>query len=359
MRYTYIAAWTVVGGVSLPSDLPTVELFRSDQSCFVLTREPDVYLSTADRGFAIGSSMLHGFLGRTGEGNISDSLNTVIAKLRADRQKKVGNHAVLVYEASGDIDATIPEISKEHDDFMVTFDAVDKDSIKKRHHADIRAMKLALSLEGDTAPKFTTLVGDVYLTTESSKVVYSITFSMSAEVSTSSGLSEEKVLRISSRYLGLRKDRDLEQVQRLYAQMTDSRSDQLKAFLSGWAALEILITKTFRDYENRFLSPLTEAGQLSLRERFLQRLKSVMKDKYRLSDKFLIVASMLFPDPADTSVEDDFEKFSKLKGLRDSIFHGEEFEEKGIPVVELKTLLRKYILAHSIKQQQVVSDVKE
>jgi len=137
--------------------------------------------------------------------------------------------------------------------------------------------------------------------------------------------------------------------------MSDYGTDRLKAFLSGWAALEILIAKAFRAYEHAFFSPLTNAGQPTLRERFLDRIKGVMEDKYRLNDKFLAVAAVLFSGAPDNEMQDDFKKFNHLKQLRDSIFHGKEFSEEDLPVHGLAALLRKYVLAYIATSNTVVN----
>ncbi len=71
-----------------------------------------------------------------------------------------------------------------------------------------------------------------------------------------------------------------------------------------------------------------------------------MRDKYRLTDKFAAVAAVLFPGVPDGESQEDYDKFFRLKKLRDSIFHGDEFSEKDLPVHELAALLRKYVLAH-------------
>jgi hypothetical protein len=137
--------------------------------------------------------------------------------------------------------------------------------------------------------------------------------------------------------------------------VSDYETDRLKAFLSGWAALEILVAKAFKRYEYAFLSPLTNASQPTLRERFLERIKGVMKDKYRLIDKFVAIAAVLFPGASDNEIQDDFKKFTQLKQLRDSIFHGEEFSEENLPVHELAALLRKYVLAHVANPNTVLN----
>ena len=70
-----------------------------------------------------------------------------------------------------------------------------------------------------------------------------------------------------------------------------------------------------------------------------------MNDKYRLTDKFIAVTAVLFPSIEDAEIEKNYADFCKLKGLRDSIFHGEPFSEKDLPVHVLAALLRKYVVA--------------
>lgn len=252
----------------------------------------------------------------------------------------------MVVEASGEIDASITGPFKEHDAFIVTFDAVNKQAVARIHQPEVQAMKLAVALESETPSRFSLLNEGTYLTNDAGKIVYSVTFSMSADMTVSSALSEDALNRISERYTLLKNAEELESVERLFSQMSDYGTDRLKAFLSGWAALEIFFAKSFKIYENAFLSPLANASQPSLRERFLNRIKDVMKDKYRLTDKFLAVAAVLFPNAPDKEIDDDFKQFSDLKKLRDSISHGDEFSEKNLPVHELAKLLRKYVLAH-------------
>jgi hypothetical protein len=127
--------------------------------------------------------------------------------------------------------------------------------------------------------------------------------------------------------------------------MADFESDRLMAFLSGWGALEILIQKSFTIYEEIFLSPLRSAGQPNLRDRFLRRVKEVMQGKYRLADKFIAITAVLFPDASKITVDEDWKKFCRLKTIRDDIYHGKEFDVKELPIHELATLLRKYMLA--------------
>ena len=355
MRYTYVVAWSVVGGISLPNESQPIELMRSDRCRFILTREPDSLLANLDRGNAVRTLMLKGLFGQRETADFSIALASEIEEIRSARKKKAAANAILILEAYGIVEAIMEGPAQEHDDFVVTFDAIDKKTIRGAHRSEIDGMKTALAFESEVPSRFTTLAEGIYLTDSEGRTVYSLTFSMSAEGSASSGITPEGAARISQRYGLLQKAGEMDSVQRLFGQMADFETDRLKVFLSGWAALEIFIAKSFKAYEETFLSPLINAGQPTLRERFLERVKGVMKDKYRLTDKFVAVTAVLFPGASEVSVQDDLKKFSRLKELRDSIFHGDEFSERDLPVRELSALLRKYMLAYLETPNQAVN----
>lgn len=355
MQYTYTAAWAVVGGISLREESPEIKLADSGKTRFILTRNPDIILARVDESSAVGRLMLKGLIGQQGAADFSVDLATEIEKIKAERKKKIGGQVVLLFEAQGEIEATLKDPIREHDTFIVTFDAVEKGKVRQLHQADIEAMKAAVAFESATPSLFVDLTDETHLLTDTGKVVHNISFSMSAEVSISTLLSEEAANRISARYAALNLTNDLDSVVRLFSQMAEYGTDRLKVFLSGWAALEILIAQSFKHYEEAFLSPFTKAEQPTLRERFLERVKGVMKDKYRLTDKFIAVTAVLFPETADDEVQQDYKKFCQLKDLRDSILHGEPFLEKQLPVHELTVLLRKYVFARIATHSKVLN----
>ncbi len=149
-----------------------------------------------------------------------------------------------------------------------------------------------------------------------------------------------------ARFRAVQESSELESVYRLAAQMMDYRTDRLRAFLSGWAAFEILISKSFRLHEEAFLAPLSVGSLSGMRGKFVERLKGVMKDKYRLADKFVAIASVVMDGKEDAEIQEDLRTFNKLKEIRDSIYHGNPFRDDGLPVYELASLLRRYFLAH-------------
>ncbi|MDK1493079.1 hypothetical protein QN219_24040 [Sinorhizobium sp. 7-81] len=67
-----------------------------------------------------------------------------------------------------------------------------------------------------------------------------------------------------------------------------------------------------------------------------------MSDKYRLADKFLIIATILLPE----SAADDDTEFRRLKKSRDGVFHGTDDPADVFPTGAIQKLLLKYLLAH-------------
>jgi hypothetical protein len=345
MRYFYIGAWAVVGGVSLAADSDPVELCQTDCCKSTLTRDPDSLLLKIDRGSAISRLMRKTLFGQGTTQDFSSALQTEIEEIRDERTKKAGGQAILVINAQGVTDAVIKESAREHSGFILTFDAVDKKVLQLNHRAEVEATMLAVAMESEEPSRFALLNEGVYLTNDAGSDVYSVSVTGRAEAVTSSFLTAEGIGRISTRYAALRRESDISSIQRLFRQMADFESDRLMAFLSGWGALEILIQKSFTIYEEIFLSPLRSAGQPNLRDRFLRRVKEVMQGKYRLADKFIAITAVLFPDASKITVDEDWKKFCRLKTIRDDIYHGKEFDVKELPIHELATLLRKYMLA--------------
>jgi len=74
----------------------------------------------------------------------------------------------------------------------------------------------------------------------------------------------------------------------------------------------------------------------------LGRISEVMKDKYSLSHKFLVIASLL----NDATASDDADAFDELKKIRDTFFHGSEISVSDFPTERIQRLVLKYMKLH-------------
>lgn len=340
MHYTYVEAWSILG-ITLSDGIQSYKIGHSDCCRYILTHDPDAFLSTIDRGFSIGHFMLCGG-GLARLDYDSKALPSMIEKIQAERKNKIMNQAVLIVEIQGDTEVFSIEPSREFNDFIVTLAAIDKDRIDrliKVHRYDIDAMKVALALESEEPLKFSILSSGVYFTDERNKTIHNIDFSFNGSMFSSRKLTSEDSNRISTRYDYLRQAKDMTRVQRLFSLMTDNKNTPLFAFISGWTALEILINKSFAIYKE----VLVNEEESSICKEFISRKNQNKKDadEYTLMDKFILAVLKLFPN----DVDDDCEKFSALKKLRNSI-HNKEFSEPDLPVSELATLLKKYMHAY-------------
>ena len=126
---------------------------------------------------------------------------------------------------------------------------------------------------------------------------------------------------------------------RLLSRSIDEDSDDLQSFLSVWAGLEIFVSKNFKEFEEAAFKKLSGGNTPSAPSRFLLRIKAVMKDKYRLTDKFSFIASELSPD----SSEEDIESFERIKEVRDKLMHGHEITVSTLPTEETRKLLQNYL----------------
>jgi hypothetical protein len=165
---------------------------------------------------------------------------------------------------------------------------------------------------------------------------------MTGEPSVLRAIPEETIESVTSWYQTISQDPQLERVNRLIVSSLQIKRDKLRSFLFVWAAIEILINKTFGVYEERFFKELDEGDYPDARRQYLERVRNVMKDKHRLTDKFALIASLLCPESAD----EDVRQFKQVKEERDKLSHGQDVQEGHLPVAAAQELARRYLRLH-------------
>ncbi|MBK1731702.1 hypothetical protein [Thiococcus pfennigii] len=98
--------------------------------------------------------MLKGIVGQRGPADFQTVLASEVEEIKAERKKKAGAQAVLLFQAHGKIEASVKEPLREHDTFIVTFDAIEKNRVRQLHQADIEAMKVAVAFESEAPSRF-------------------------------------------------------------------------------------------------------------------------------------------------------------------------------------------------------------
>jgi hypothetical protein len=309
----------------------------------VLSADAEPHLQILNRHLALLSMMGRALIGLPLAADFADVLEAETAKVWQDRQKRIGNDPVVIVEVRGDIVAAIPENAREILNFILCFDALDKNAVKSSHRQQISAVLTALRIGTEEPVEFQYICDGTYLHTDDGRIVHSVT----AET----GVAHAYVSKLLS---GIQKGRitetiplaiqasDLERVMRLYAYSLTVESDNYRAFLSSWTALEILVGKLFVKYHTQLVSDLRNAYQSPGLKIYLDRITSVMDGKHSLSDKFAVLSVYLDV----THSADEVDSFIALKKVRDQLSHGVEIDDATLPTRDVQRLFDKYIRSH-------------
>lgn len=347
MRYTHIRAWAVIGGIGMPLGKSRMVLAETDSGTYSLETDISEPLALADRGQALGNVMLTAMVGQSKGVTAEERLSAALDELREERDRKAGKLPVLLFVGHGEVDVRQEGTRREEQDYVVTFDSFDKVAIRDRYNHGHRSMQLALALEASTRVRFNEIAAGTYCTAPDGKTLYSINFTGGGEGTVSTALSDAAVENICRRFSMLNGQAELKSTVRLFADMALWRRERFRAFISGWAALETLIKKTFGEYEQAFYGKLDSPHQPEMAEQFLVRLREVLGPNPNVRDKFLVVSAVLLPQQPAQDARADLEAFRSIKKQRDQIAHGAEFDESRLPIAELSRLLTKYLAAHA------------
>ena len=187
----------------------------------------------------------------------------------------------------------------------------------------------------------------IYFIDENGKPLYSFTMRAGRAKAIVSKPINEKNENEITKLIGLStNNKQFKTPFRLFTQSLETTQDELRSFTSAWSALEIFTNKVFSSYEEKFIANIADDHNSHGVNQFLIRIKDVMKDKYRLTDKFSLIASYL-----SDNVEKDLELFKSMKGLRDDISHGKEFDEDALPVEDARKLVAKYLKSHMLSTE--------
>ncbi|WP_209245209.1 hypothetical protein, partial [Pseudomonas aeruginosa] len=110
-------------------------------------------------------------------------------------------------------------------------------------------------------------------------------------------------------------------------------------------SLEIFVAKQFKELQSSITININGA---TAHNEFSSRMLDVMKDKYRLVDKFSALSNLY--DSANSDA--DIAEFKRIKGIRDKFFHRMEGEVKSLPLEETRQLMFKYFVLYLETKQE-------
>ena len=259
--------------------------------------------------------------------------------LRERRQKEMENRIILIFKASGEVESFDQSHTRETPDFLITFRGYPKDKIRSQHEGAVNALLASIAIGCEHISGFEQVSDGVIFIDQENKPVYCYDAKVSARAMVTTRL-KDNTLDFAAKYatkLAARKE--LVHASRLLAQSLRDENDGFSSFLATWAGLEIFVNGSFGRYEERTFEKLTNEEEPVAPLKFVQRIRGVMKGKYRLSDKFALLAFVLAPDSSGNDIED----FERIKRIRDNLMHGKDVTIGDLPTHDTRKLLRKYL----------------
>ncbi|MDC7704061.1 hypothetical protein [Vogesella indigofera] len=345
MRYRHIVVYQLPGillsddgstGMSIDLHLPQIEAR--------LVRTLDSLPLEVDQADAIGRNILSSFVGQSEPGTPEERIANYVQSVRAARaQAEQGATGVfLMVEKRGDIADFSIEHQHELDAFVFALCDNPSETIKSQSRLQLHGLLSALALASENLSNVKELIDRVIYVRDDGKPIFCYQMSMSASMHALSPLTNEAKVKLTKQARILGRHQALVDVSRLLSKALSAENDPLLSFLSVWSGLEIFVNKNFKEYEETLLSRLADGKPAPVPARVLQRIRSVMSDKYRLSDKFSVIAGEL----DDSEAENDQPKFDAIKVTRDKLLHGEDVPISSLPTTDATQLLRKYLRLH-------------
>lgn len=343
MRYSYTNAYQLMGVTSPKTgDGALVVDFTKPTGRAKLTGDIDSIPLVADQAAVVGNQMLGALFGEAEEGTPEERVARGVAKVREQRASEVGAVAILLFEAEGDVDDFEIESQREINPFVFSVCDSPKKEIRARYESAINGIHAAIAIASPHFCGVKKLVDQVVFFRTDGKPIFCYSFSGSGRAYVSTNIPERNLHTIPKHARALSRHQALRDVARLFTRALAEEADPLLSFLSAWSSLEIFVNKNFKQYEELVLARLSAGEQPAAPPRLVERIRVVMSDKYRLTDKFSVIANEL----GDLEVDADQATFEAVKGIRDKLLHGEDIALRDLPTVEALRLLRKYVGFH-------------
>jgi hypothetical protein len=346
MNARYLAIWKLIGANTLVAG-GNLELVRLNEPRLVatVTADPEPFFPHIDQSVAIANRIWKGLIGVFASDQSGTFQQWFAAEVESVKAGRAHKGVFLVFE--GETDVPAPNFTKRRDTdvLAVCFDAIDKSELKEVFRQSIQATMAGLSISLPTnADRQIESVGEtIYLVEpDTEKPIYTFSVQMGApKLSLATPLSDAVVSEAAKRISKVISDKTLVRPASLLFTSLNRTTDPLQAFIAAWSALEIFVNATFKaTYESQWFD-IMENGAPDAAKPVFERFKDVMKDRYRLADKFLIIASVL-----DASIATaDADEFRRLRIIRDALLHGLETPVH-LPTEATQSLLSKYMLLH-------------
>lgn len=311
----------------------------------ILTSDINRHSEMIDKGSVCAGLILRGIFGDKNLQELPAEIESALAKIQEERasNNQNGTYAIIMFEGEEELSIET-KLLRETDQLSICFDAIDKGLIRDKHKEKAHAVVASLAIASNPQYHAEKVAHGVHFIDANNKPLYSYTAQFGNARLTQSKPTNADLEEEIGHLIGLASSNlQLKTPFRLFTQSLETTQDNLRSFLSAWLSIEILTNKIFSIYEEEFINGIAGEHNSYGVDNFLDRITSVMKDKYRLTDKFSLIASFL-----SSEIEEDIELFKRMKKIRDTISHGNEFNEETLPVENARELAGKYLKYHML-----------
>lgn len=297
-----------------------------------VVEDPTNALLHADRETALRTMTLRGL-----KGDRELAIDSEVEDIRRARAGRLGGLPVAIVTVSGA--ATLDLVRDVYDagDYAFGIDLVNKS--EHRSSTDAVIDGVAAALAAACAPIGIHRLCDAVYFFVDDKPYYVGNFSMGTpSVFVTSTWTEEKLQQTRNMIQRAVVDGELRRCYELVAASLELEQDRFRRFFALWTALEVLVNKLHRGIAKDFFARATALAPSTV----VQQIEAVMSDKFRLNDRFAMVASHLRPN----HVAADIARFAELKRVRDRTTHGQLVRDDALPVDAARALVADYLSAY-------------
>jgi hypothetical protein len=348
MKICYMIVYKIHGTNRLTCEGESAKLLALDNPALTatLTENPEPHFLHIDKSSALATQLLKGLFVPGNGGTLQERLAIEIEEVKSRRAKQTEQGIFLIFDGEAEIPDPDFKSRRDTDEFAVCMDAISKPEIRESFGPSIQGVLTALALSlTPTADRSIEKIGDVIylIDPDGGKPIYTFSFQGGfGRGSVASPLTADSIAEAAALAPSLLAQSTLARPTSLLIASLDRATSDLQAFIAAWSALEIFVNATFKSaYEARWFAIMADGAPEAAKPVF-ERFKCVMSDKYRLADKFLIIASVLDPDSAS---EDDKE-FRRLNKLRNDLLHALDTPDAPLPKESIQKLLLKYMKRH-------------
>src|SRR5918994_2290544 len=276
----------------------------------VVTSDPDDYCLEGDRWTALANLRLNALVGQPGLEITQQRITEQLTKIRVSRKRTFGTGPYLILMRDAEVEDFSPEFEYETADYIVCSGGPPRETLRQASRPHVLATLAAITFATEDLSGIKKVSDTFVFFRSDGKPIYCYRMSATANADVIRAISVDTLDSVGNWYRAIAGDLKLvERVVRLLTASLQTEGDALRAFLHAWTALEILINKTFKPYETQFFSELSEGNHPKARLQYLERIREVMGNKYRLTDKFALIAALLSPADAD----EDMRQFTQAK----------------------------------------------